>query len=90
MGSEKTKTITQVYEGGDLVIPGSLLESLGIQPGDTVVVRPQLSIASLSPEEKRQRREILNRLAEAWEEEDLANFEQQREQMWQQWTMRNS
>ena len=80
------KAITQVYQGDDLIIPRSLLESLGLQPGDTVVVRPQLSPAPISAEEKERRRLILSRLAEAWDEDELADYELKREEMWKQWT----
>jgi antitoxin component of MazEF toxin-antitoxin module len=79
------KAITQVYRGDDLIIPRALLEGLGLQPGDTVVVRPQLSPAPISIEEKERRQKILSRLAEAWEEDELADFELRREEMWKQW-----
>jgi bifunctional DNA-binding transcriptional regulator/antitoxin component of YhaV-PrlF toxin-antitoxin module len=79
--------IKQVYEGGDLIIPRTSLEALGIQPGDTIFVRSQPAPASvpLSPEDRERQSEILRRLANAWTEEEIADFEKQRRNMWQQW-----
>ena len=79
--------IKQVYEGGDLIIPRTSLEASGIQPGDTIVVRSQPTLVSVpySAEDKERRREILRRLVNAWTEEEIADFEQHRRNMWQQW-----
>ena len=82
----------QIYQGKDLVISRETLEAMGLKPGDTVVVRTQKTLepSSISSEELMRRRQILNRLAKAWDSSDLTDFDQQRQTMWQQWTPFNS
>lgn len=81
--------IKQTYTGKDLVISRRTLETLGIRPGDTVLIQTE-AIAETTTLETQRKREILSHLAEAWSEDDLAEFAQKRQDMWQQWPRLNS
>jgi hypothetical protein len=77
--------IKQTYTGKDLIISRRALETLGIRPGDTVLIQTEAVVEAIALETQR-KREILALFAEAWSEDDLADFGQQRQDMWQQWS----
>lgn len=82
--------LIQIYQGGDLVISKNHLESLGIRPGDNIILQSERPKTFISLAEKAKRVAILNRFAEAWEADELDDFEQQQTSLWQTWETFNS
>lgn len=79
--------IEKVYEGGDLVIPHSLFLELGIKPGEIILIYPKTDLYSVEAEAEERVRlvEALDELYGAWSEEDEAEFNRARKEMWARW-----
>ena len=74
------------YEGEDIVIPRRELETLGMKPGDRLVVRPasRLKRREWAPGEWEQLEHILKELAGSWTEQQEAEYRTNKE-MWAPW-----
>lgn len=82
--------LVQIYQGGDLVVSKIHLESLGIRPGDNIILQPQRRTSPTPIDEKINRLAILTRLAEAWTIDELNDIEEKRAELWQPWDTFNS
>ncbi len=82
--------IEKIYEGGDLIVPRSLLLKLGVKPGEAILIRPKADLCPVEPDVKERRAlEALDSLYGSWSDEDEAEFERARKDMWAGWHLPN-
>ncbi len=83
--------LEQIFEGRDVIIPKEAIESLGVKPGEYVVIRPKVALRpiELEAEERARILEVLDNLRGIWTEEDEAEFRRAREEMWKSWAPRS-
>jgi len=69
-----TGSLTLTYQGKDLVIASSELESLGVKPGDTLLIKPapKLKKREFAPGEREELGRILGELSGSWTAEEVA------------------
>ncbi len=74
------------FEGDDVVISRQELETLGMKPGDRLVVRPEIRLKSRewAPGEWELVEQLLEELSGSWTEEQEANYRRNKE-MWATW-----
>lgn len=84
--------IEKVYEGGDLIVPRPLLLKLGVKPGEVILIRPKADLhpVELDVKERSRLLKALDELYGAWTEEDEAEFNRARKEMWAGWRLPNS
>ena len=74
------------YEGKDVIIPRDELETLGIKPGDRLVVKPEIRLKrrEWKPAEWEEMEQLLAELSGSWTEEQEANYRRNKE-LWSAW-----
>jgi hypothetical protein len=79
--------IEKIYEGGDLIVPRSLLLEMGVKPGEAILIRPKADLCPVEPDVSVL--EALDGLYGSWSDEDEAEFERARKEMWAGWHLPN-
>lgn len=79
------------FEGQDLLIPKEVIESLGVKPGEYIVIYPKmdLSQAEFDAEKQANLLKVLDILYGIWTAEDETEFRRAREEMWNSWAHRS-
>ncbi|MFN8486668.1 MAG: hypothetical protein U0350_03690 [Caldilineaceae bacterium] len=82
------------YKGDDIVIPKETAEKeLGLHPGDrlTVAMSPKVKLVPIkrTPAEIAKIKQILEEFRDAFDPEDLADWEAARDELWNSWKLQS-